>query len=280
MKKAIVAYIPVIHRGYLDYLASTGVNLVFSVQASDVLEFPQLARELRALTLGEIKKSLFLYGFEVKPFSSLLEEGIYHLTEIYMPDDDVTRMLAEKYFQGRKIVFGSAFLRWDWTKGTAVGFVRPEADRVIRKGESEYDACSVHMNQLLVEATKSSDWWRQVGAMAIAVDGKCIVSYNKHYPHEHVQYMDGDPRDSFKPGEFIEISTALHGEQSLIAEAARRGISLQGADLYVTTFPCNLCAPWVTVAGFKRVFFTGGYSNLNGQKTLRDHGIELVYVEL
>jgi dCMP deaminase len=276
MNDVIIVYMPVVHRGYLDYLASTGAKKVYALQASDLPQFPQLVREMRALSVDELATTLQGFGYEVRPFAELRMNELPQEVRIFVPEDDVTRSLQFD----REVVWGSWFLRWDWSKGTAVGFVQPEADRIIRKGDADYAKYSSRMRELLEFAKRSSDWWRQVAAMAVAIDGRTIVAYNKHFPHEHAPYLDGDPRDSFKPGEFIEISTALHGEQAVIAEAARRGICLEGGELCVTTFPCNLCAPWIPTAGLAKVFFTGGYSNLNGQKTLRDNGVELIYVEL
>lgn len=272
----VICYMPVIHRGYVDYLASTGAKTVYVLQASDLPGFPHLLREVRALHLEELTLCLAPLGYQVFPFSVFHEDELSQEAQIYVAEDDVTRSLSFT----RQVVWGSAFLRWDWSKSTAVGFVQPETDRIIRKGDQDHAMCSDRMHQLLQLARRSSDWWRQVAAMAVTVDGVMLVAYNKHYPHEHAPYIDGDPRDSFKPGEFIEITSALHGEQALIAEAAKQGISLDGADLFVTTFPCSLCASPIVVAGFKKVYFTGGYSNLNGQKTLRCHGVELIYVEL
>lgn len=276
MNDIIIAYVPVVHRGYLDYFASTGAKIIYALQASDLPKFPQLVREIRALHIEELSAVLRPLGYTVLPFSHFSEDELSEDALIYMPEDDVTRSLSIR----RKAVFGNWFLRWDWSKSTAVGFVLPDADRVIRKGDSGYEQVARRMRVLIQEAGRSSDVWRQVGARADTVDGKCLIAHNKHYPHEYAPYMDGDPRDNFSPGEFIEVTSALHGEQALIAVAARRGISLDEAELSVTTFPCNLCAPWIVEAGFKKVFFTGGYSNLNGQKTLRDRGVELIYVEM
>lgn len=276
MQDVIIAYVPVVHRGYLDYFASTGAKKIYLLQPTDLPMFPHLVREVRALTFQELTIALNGFGYEVLPFSQFKENELSQEVQIFVPEDDITRSLTFV----RKVTWGSWFLRWDWTKATTTGFIQPESDRTILKGDPESHLYSEHMKMLLREAKKSSDWWRQVGAMAVTSDGRCIVAYNKHYPTEHAPYIDGDPRDSFKPGEFIEITTALHGEQAIIAEAARRGFSLQDAELYVTTFPCNLCAPWIVVAGFKRVYFTGGYSNLNGQRTLREQSVELVYIEL
>ena len=276
MNDIIVAYIPVIHRGYLDYFASTGAKTIYAIQASDVPKFPNLVREIRAIHLAELSVVLAGFGYTVLPFLSLHVKDLPLDAKIYMPEDDVTRSLD----LGREVTWGSWFLRWDWSKATAIGFVQPNADRVIKKGQADFEQVGERMKMLLCEARKSSDWWRQVSSFAVARDSRCLVAYNKHYPDEHAPYLDGDPRDSFSPGEFIEISTALHSEQAIIAQAAKLGISLEGAELYVTTFPCNLCAPWIVEAGFAKVFFTGGYSNLNGEKTLRSRLVELIYVEL
>ncbi len=276
MEKVIIAYVPVIHRGYLNYFASTGAKKIYVLHATDLPNFPQLTREVRALTFEELTVVLHSLGYEVFPFSEFLKMSDTSKLEIHVPQDDVTKDMT---FEGN-VIQGSYFLRWDWSKSTATGTVQPDADQVIRKGDSLYDAVSIRINELIQQAKQSSDWWRQVAALAVAKDGRCIVAYNKHYPNEHAPYFDGDPRDSFKPGEFIEISSALHGERGVIAEAARIGVPLQDAELYVTTFPCSDCANWIVVAGIKRVFFTGGYSNLNGQKTLRDHLVKLIYVEL
>ena len=49
-------------------------------------------------------------------------------------------------------------------------------------------------------SAKSSDWWRQVGAIA-ARDGKILGSaWNHHHPTEYSPYIDGDPRDGFSRG--------------------------------------------------------------------------------
>lgn len=276
MRKIIIAYVPVIHRGYLDYLASTGAKRVYAIQASDVPQFPQLSREIRALSMEELVKVLQPFGYEVHPFSEFISEELPKDTQIFMPEDDITRSLSLE----REVVWGSWFLRWDWSKATAVAFQQPEADRIVRKGDVEYAACSNRMHQLLQFAKRSSDFWRQVSAMVVTTDGRCIMAYNEHYPTEHAPYMDGDPRTNFNPGEYMEIYTSLHGETAVIAEAAKHGIPLKGAELTVTTFPCNLCASSIAAAGIQKVFFTGGYSNLNGQRTLREKGVELIFVEM
>jgi dCMP deaminase len=90
--------------------------------------------------------------------------------------------------------------------------------------------------------------------------------------------VDGDPRDNFSRGVRADLSTAAHAEASVIAGAARDGIRLAGADIYVTTFPCPACARLIAEAAFRRCYFTGPYSVLDGDKILRAAGTELIWV--
>jgi len=278
-ERVAVAFIPVIHRGYLRFLEEAQIRKVYLLTASDVPELPHLAREVRALDPAEVSLILNLFGIEshlFKDFKAVLPGAN---VDLYMPDEDITRAVHEYYFADNEVTFLPTFLRWDWAQSTGHGPVLPEADRVVKRGDREADKVLQYMQQLFQERTKSSDWWRQVAGMAVTQEGKVLVAYNQHFPNEYVPYIDGDPRSNFNAGEHIEVSTALHAERGIIAQAANRGIALKGADLYVTTFPCSDCAAHIVVAGFSRVFFTGGYSNLNGVKTLRDQGVELVYIE-
>jgi len=67
---------------------------------------------------------------------------------------------------------------------------------------------------------------------------------------------------------------------TLIGRAARSGTALDGADLYVSTFPCPGCARLVAEAGFRRCFFAGPYAVLDGDDVLRAAGVELIWVDL
>lgn len=278
-KVVVVAFIPVLHRGYMDFLIQSGATDVCLLEASDAPELPYLAREIRALRFDETARLLRVFGFRVYRFADAMEGLNEPEIDLLMPDEDISRVICEKHFAGRQVTFSETFLRWDWKKSVDFTPAIPEADRVIRKGSIETEKISRYMQTLFQEQSKSSDWWRQVAAMVICKEGQVLVAYNKHLPNEYVPYIDGDPRNNFSAGEYIEVSSALHAEIAIIAEAAKRGIALDGADLFVTTFPCCGCAAAVSVSGIRRVFFTGGYSNLNGVKDLRDQEIELIYIE-
>jgi dCMP deaminase len=71
---------------------------------------------------------------------------------------------------------------------------------------------------------------------------------------------------------------AEHAERHLMGHAARKGIALEGADLYVTTFPCPGCAHQIVTAGIRRIFYRDGYSLVEASETLKHHGIEVIRV--
>jgi deoxycytidylate deaminase len=57
----------------------------------------------------------------------------------------------------------------------------------------------------------------------------------------------------------IEYQRAVHAEMDAITDAARRGVSLRGSTLYVTTYPCHLCAKHFSASGIQRTYFIEPY---------------------
>jgi len=53
----------------------------------------------------------------------------------------------------------------------------------------------------------------------------------------------------------------VHAEQNAIADAARRGSSVEGCIAYVTHFPCINCAKILAAAGIAEVRYRRDYSN-------------------
>lgn len=51
----------------------------------------------------------------------------------------------------------------------------------------------------------------------------------------------------------LEFGRSVHAEMSALSEAAHRGIAVEGASMYSTTFPCHLCARHIISAGIRRV---------------------------
>jgi cytidine deaminase len=57
----------------------------------------------------------------------------------------------------------------------------------------------------------------------------------------------------------IEFGRAVHAEMAAIVDAARRGVSIADCTMFVTTFPCHLCARHVVAAGITKVVYIEPY---------------------
>lgn len=97
-------------------------------------------------------------------------------------------------------------------------------------------------------ALKSKDPSSQFGAIVVDEDHNIIsVGYNG-FPRG----VNDDPaRYEDRP---IKYKLVVHAEANAIAAAARRGMCLENASLYVQAMPCNECAKLIVQAGIKKVF--------------------------
>lgn len=60
-------------------------------------------------------------------------------------------------------------------------------------------------------------------------------------------------------GSILEFTRAIHAEMDALTTAARRGISVKGASMLVTTFPCHYCARHIVAAGIDQVQYIEPY---------------------
>lgn len=276
--KQLLLYLPVIHAGYqalLDRHADAAEILLLG--ESFVADFPVLAKEIRALTPETAAR--YLGPGSDRPVRIVERDdlpGGVTGDPLVVADEEIMRALVSRYRldDGRAVRFERTFLRWDRSWSLAQ---RPaDHDGVIAADELSRRL----MRRAADAAENSSDWWRRVGALA-ARDGAVLdVAHNAHRPSDYSPYVDGDPRNDFSRGVRADLSTAIHAEAALVARAARDGVPLAGADLYVSTFPCPACARLVAEAGFRRCYFAGPYAVLDGDAVLRAAGVELIWVDL
>jgi dCMP deaminase len=107
---------------------------------------------------------------------------------------------------------------------------------------------------------KSTCLRAHVGAIAVKND-KILIKAVNHPPKFYNLKKLGCIRDKMhiKSGTRREISCCLCAEQYLIAHAAKKGISLKGATMYVSKHPCRVCEGLIVEAGFKRVVYQESY---------------------
>jgi len=68
----------------------------------------------------------------------------------------------------------------------------------------------------------------------------------------------------------LEYGRMVHAEMSAITDAARRGVDLQSATLYCTTFPCHMCARHIIASGIERVVYIEPYPKSKAAELYRD----------
>ena len=125
-------------------------------------------------------------------------------------------------------------------------------------------------------STRSTCNSRPTGAVLVKDKQILATGYNGSMPgapHCMGQFMpDGSPychRRALKIADLDKYNfcRASHAEANAIAQAARHGVPIKGATLYVTLEPCYVCVKLLATSQIERVFFELGYES---QDDLRD----------
>lgn len=121
---------------------------------------------------------------------------------------------------------------------------------------------------------------RAVGAVIVKDRHILATGYNgapKGLPHAQevgcIRTEMGVPS-----GQRHEICRGLHAEQNAIVQAAFHGVAIAGADIYITTHPCVICAKMLINAGIQRVFYLEGYADPLSQMIIAQSHLELIQV--
>jgi len=279
MAVQLLAFVPVIHRGYEQVLSRLGPRSeVLLLGESFAQDYPVIRKEIRALPAERVAQYVRALYPELEVCVVERDDlpDAVHGPVLVVPDEQLMLDVVKQYHlrQRAKVRLEKTFLRWDrsWAEMSV------PADRFAQPADSA-DVARLARKASELSST-SADWWRQVAAMAVR-DGDVLgAQINTHMPSDYSPYVSGDPRNEYSKGVRPDLSTALHAEAAVVADAARRGVSLAGADLFVSTFPCPACARLIAAAGIARCFFTSGYSALAGAEVLESAGTTLHFVDV
>lgn len=72
-----------------------------------------------------------------------------------------------------------------------------------------------------------------------------------------------------------EVCYAIHAEQNAVIQAAKLGISIDGATCYCTHQPCSVCAKILINAGIKRIVYHQGYPDAFALELINEAGVML-----
>jgi len=115
---------------------------------------------------------------------------------------------------------------------------------------------------------------KQVGAV-ITRNGRAISwGYNGAPPGmPHCSENNHGYYNEFPSDVVLGCKNATHAEANALAFAAREGISTDGATLYVTVSPCEVCSRLLIAAGIRRVVWGEAYRDPSGIALLQRAGI-------
>lgn len=76
-------------------------------------------------------------------------------------------------------------------------------------------------------------------------------------------------------GTRAEVCYAIHAEQNAIIQAAKLGVSIDGATLYCTHQPCVICAKMIVNSGITRVVYGEGYPDEFSMQIFEEAGVNV-----
>jgi len=117
-----------------------------------------------------------------------------------------------------------------------------------------------------VVSTRSTCNSRPTGAVIVKRNRILATGYNGAMP-KAPHCIEGGEGYCFRRALDIpdhkktDFCKATHAEANAIVQAAKLGISIDGADIYCTLQPCYTCLKLIVGAGIKRVFFELEYTS-------------------
>ena len=82
-----------------------------------------------------------------------------------------------------------------------------------------------------------------------------------------------------KSGTRHELCYAVHADQNAVIQAAKIGVSINGATIYCTHQPCVICAKIIINSGIKRIVYCESYPDEFAVQLCNEAGVELCKYE-
>jgi len=118
---------------------------------------------------------------------------------------------------------------------------------------------------------------KQVGAV-IVKDGRILSTGYNGTPAGYQNCSDFWDGKYTKDHHDWSKTYEIHAEMNAIIWAARKGISIEGATIYVTFEPCSECSKNLIASGIKRIVYEKAYEHTNSEiisKFLEDNGVKI-----
>jgi dCMP deaminase len=107
------------------------------------------------------------------------------------------------------------------------------------------------MSIALLASQRSPCQRLHVGSVVVKDNRLISMGYNGFIPGApHISRLKDDHEQSI-----------IHSEVNALADCAKRGTSLHGANIYVTHYPCLNCFRSIAACGIKEVIYLNDYKN-------------------
>ncbi len=130
------------------------------------------------------------------------------------------------------------------------------------------------MNLAIQAATRSTCPRKHVGA--VIVRDKSILSTGYNGSSRGAPHCD-EAGCLMENGHCVRT---VHAEANAIVQAARNGVRLEDAEIYVTASPCFNCFKLIVNAGIRTIYFGEFYRDERVLQFANELGIELIHLGL
>ncbi len=211
---------------------------------------------------------------------AIIQAGIKKVVYLRMYNDEMKVKITKEMFDKAGVEYIPYNPYKNFSKEEVQGAAN-EIQKILKRFSVKSDIVNSEYNDqyfmsLAEEISTNSDCRRHVGAV-IARDNKVLVTGYNAAPVgcESCIELGGCMRqeDNIPSGTRQEYCRAVHAEQNAIIQAATEGISIKGGTLYVTTYPCNICARMIMNCKLKRIVYQGDYQDEGSHNMLKESGI-------
>ena len=133
----------------------------------------------------------------------------------------------------------------------------------------------VYLGTALLHSNLSKARRKAVGAVLVTKAGVTLTGYNGS-----AVGTDNNLEDEDSEGNLVTRISTLHSELNCILKAAKEGVSVEGATMYITLSPCLHCSAMMIQAGIKECCFIETYRDTSGLDLLKQAGIITRQVQL
>lgn len=143
---------------------------------------------------------------------------------------------------------------------------------------NNWDKRFMDMAELVSTWTSCARQGRAIGAIIVKDKRILTTGYNGAPAGIRTCVERGEcmrKKQGIASGTRHELCYAIHAEQNAIIQAAKLGVSIEGATLYCTHQPCVICAKMIVNAGISRVVYREGYPDEFARQMLLEGAVTL-----